>query len=190
MTDIQSIPTEYSGILFRSRLEARWASTFDGLGWPWEYEPIQLNGYVPDFILTFHKPMLVEVKPVFSADECREHAEKIDRSGWDKEAIILGATIKMGGGSSGSGLGYYKQFCCVTPSEFLWDGADFFKCTNCREFSFCHQQWKYECVARGCYDGDHYLGDRDAAVNELERIWREAANLVRYEARRAHHFTR
>jgi hypothetical protein len=53
---IASIPTEYSGILFRSRLEARWAVFFTNLGLTWMYEPQKLtlfNGvrYIPDFYL-------------------------------------------------------------------------------------------------------------------------------------------
>jgi hypothetical protein len=35
---IQAIETPYKGILFRSRLEARWAVFFDALGISWEYE--------------------------------------------------------------------------------------------------------------------------------------------------------
>lgn len=34
-----AIPTEYKGITFRSKLEARWAVFFDTLGIEWEYEP-------------------------------------------------------------------------------------------------------------------------------------------------------
>ena len=44
-----NIPTKYNGINFRSRLEARWAAFFDQLKWEWEYEPIDLNGWIPDF---------------------------------------------------------------------------------------------------------------------------------------------
>lgn len=48
--------TRYSGITFRSRLEARWAVFFDKLGLKWEYEPegFQLDqgvGYLPDFFV-------------------------------------------------------------------------------------------------------------------------------------------
>lgn len=35
---IQAIETHYKGYRFRSRLEARWAIVFDGLGVDWEYE--------------------------------------------------------------------------------------------------------------------------------------------------------
>ena len=58
--DIASIPTQYNGTLFRSRLEARWAVFFDLMRIKWEYEPQcfeQDDGdcviqYLPDFYLT------------------------------------------------------------------------------------------------------------------------------------------
>jgi hypothetical protein len=58
--DIAAIPTEYDGILFKSRLEARWAVFFDLMRIKWEYEPQcfeQDDGecviqYLPDFYLT------------------------------------------------------------------------------------------------------------------------------------------
>ena len=49
-----SIPTiGVREIQFRSRLEAQWASVFEQLMWNWEYEPFDMNGYIPDFIITF-----------------------------------------------------------------------------------------------------------------------------------------
>ena len=48
---ISAHPTQYAGVNFRSRLEARWAAFFDLRGWHWEYEPIDLQGWVPDFRL-------------------------------------------------------------------------------------------------------------------------------------------
>lgn len=46
-----AIPTMYAGIQFRSRLEATWAAMFDNLGIRWEYEPVDLDGYIPDFVI-------------------------------------------------------------------------------------------------------------------------------------------
>ena len=50
-----AIETRYAGILFRSRIEARWALFFDTLGVPYEYEKegFDLDGlrYLPDFWL-------------------------------------------------------------------------------------------------------------------------------------------
>lgn len=44
-----SIPTRYRNTNFRSRLEARWAAFADLAGWQWRYEPIDLDGWIPDF---------------------------------------------------------------------------------------------------------------------------------------------
>jgi hypothetical protein len=61
---IKNKPTFYKGIRFRSRLEAQWAAFFDKMGWKWEYEPFDLEGWSPDFLLDAADPILVEVKPI------------------------------------------------------------------------------------------------------------------------------
>ncbi len=53
---IDAIPTIYAGTNFRSRLEADWARTLDGLGIVWKYEPELITlpsgaQYLPDFWL-------------------------------------------------------------------------------------------------------------------------------------------
>lgn len=53
---IRAIETRYNGHRFRSRLEARWAVFFDGLGVPYEYEKEGFDlgaagQYLPDFWL-------------------------------------------------------------------------------------------------------------------------------------------
>ena len=88
---IAPIRTLYKGVTFRSQLEARWAAWFDQNGTKWEYEPVQMGNWLPDFrIETQNEKTCVEVKPVdeFPADV----AEKIDRSNWRGRAMILGRT--------------------------------------------------------------------------------------------------
>ena len=62
---IKAIPTRYAGVQFRSRLEARWAAFFDKIGWSWEYEPFDLDGWTPDFSIkqVDGERVLIEVKP-------------------------------------------------------------------------------------------------------------------------------
>lgn len=97
-------PTRYEGVQFRSRLEARWAAYFDLIGWGWEYEPVDLNGWVPDFRLTLpptkthpdeyygvkyvrdHRPF-VEIKPVESLGDFP--LEKIEASVGHAETEVL-----------------------------------------------------------------------------------------------------
>jgi len=65
---VKVLETEYRGIRFRSRLEARWAVFFDQLEIEYEYEPEGFEfddgtRYLPDFWLpTFDGGMYVEVK--------------------------------------------------------------------------------------------------------------------------------
>lgn len=64
---VRSIPTEYGGILFRSKLEADHARFFDNkkIKWAYESEGFDLNGlwYLPDFWLPEHR-VVVEVKGI------------------------------------------------------------------------------------------------------------------------------
>lgn len=64
---ISAIPTQYNGVSFRSRLEARWAMFFDLVSLSWEYEPEAFNDgkgtlYLPDFWLP-EPELFVEIKP-------------------------------------------------------------------------------------------------------------------------------
>lgn len=54
--DIEAIPTTYGGTIFRSRLEARWATFLDSHHITWQYEPQTITlpsgtVYIPDFWL-------------------------------------------------------------------------------------------------------------------------------------------
>lgn len=66
----QAKPTEYRGVNFRSRSEARLAVCFDAAGWKWEYEPhwaaMSVKGWTPDFWLDAgnkNRNYLIEYKP-------------------------------------------------------------------------------------------------------------------------------
>ena len=86
-----NIPTTgIQGIRFRSRIEAQWAEMFTKLGWDWEYEPIDLNGYIPDFIIKFpYKHLLVEVKGDTDIKHIEQYADKIIKSGWNGEFLLV-----------------------------------------------------------------------------------------------------
>ena len=48
MAMIKAIQTEYNGIKFRSRLEARWAVFFDAVGVTWGFRPrAELESFRP-----------------------------------------------------------------------------------------------------------------------------------------------
>ena len=56
----------YRGVPMRSQLEAQWATVFDFLGVPWQYEPRTFRtpqgGYVPDFLVGRVRPWWLEIK--------------------------------------------------------------------------------------------------------------------------------
>lgn len=101
---IPSHPTKYGGILFRSRLEARYAALWDLLGLHWEYENLELDSYVPDFLVDVAlypgpdkqptMPTLIEVKPVWTPEEYETPISKIALSGWTGPAIVVGSTVR------------------------------------------------------------------------------------------------
>lgn len=91
-----AIPTMYAGVLFRSRLEARYACLFDTLGWAWSYEPTDFSGWIPDFRLMGDTDLLVEVKPIRSILEDKGHEAVMDvwRSApADAHVVLLGDDI-------------------------------------------------------------------------------------------------
>jgi len=87
------IPTEYAGIRFRSRLEAKWAAFFDLMGWRWTYEPFDLAGYIPDFSIAATVPLLVEVKPATTREQLETAAERIVAAGWVEPFVVVGADL-------------------------------------------------------------------------------------------------
>lgn len=94
-----SRPQRYSGTLFRSTLEARWAFCFDCLGIAWEYEPHTFHfqwgatrvAYCPDFRLGGQ--LYCEVKPNLSDEELApylaEWTEKWDAFTSPRQPLLL-----------------------------------------------------------------------------------------------------
>lgn len=87
----------------RSQLEARYAILFDLLGLHWSYEPIELQGYIPDYLLDteiwckpqVRGPVLFEVRPHLHKEDYRESINKIAKSGWRGPAIVGGAIVDV-----------------------------------------------------------------------------------------------
>ena len=81
--------TEYAGTTFRSQLEARWAAYFDRRGIEWQYEPVRLSGWTPDFRLVLDGgEAYAEVKPV--SEFPMDVAQRVLGAGWTGDIVILG----------------------------------------------------------------------------------------------------
>lgn len=118
-------PTVFAGVQFRSRLEARWAAFFSLLDWDWQYEPVDLNGYVPDFFVrskpaTDAAPLLVEVKPALVEADYLAPYEKIRRSGWRGDAVVVGIGLLSSDCGQGAAIGNFvcdADYSGCTPSR-------------------------------------------------------------------------
>jgi hypothetical protein len=181
---IKAIPTTYRGVEFRSRLEAKWAVMFDLLEWPWEYEPIDLDGYIPDFIIKWsHGHTLCEVKPATTTSELLEAVPKIEQSGWRGEALIVGASIGRGDTYPELGLVSARSDAAeqwehpLVPNEpsWWWGSALIHHCAQCWSYSIHHEHAGWQCRACGAHDGDRFLMSIDVSGK-----WAQATNAVKY----------
>lgn len=141
--NIKAHPTIYSGVNFRSRLEATWAAFFDLIKWNWEYEPYDLNGWTPDFLVTIpcnhsecgrnHK-ILIEVKPYdtieqFSGHKCMDflwglHRETDIQIPADSSAAFgINPNVTYWEMAHGAGGGIYDINVYFSNSEDLWKKA-------------------------------------------------------------------
>lgn len=179
-----AIPTMYAGVQFRSRLEAKWAAFFDRLSWPWEYEPIDLNGYIPDFILTFAAgPLLVEVKPSLVLDDLHHHTAKIDTSGWSEHALVVGARIFPGEDVEGvvfgpARAGLYKTVQGRSGARFypgIWNPITTGSCSTCHHSLVSGETGR--CLSCGQWDTVSYFGDEPA----LLKAFTDAGNATQWK---------
>lgn len=92
---MESLETEYNDILFRSRLEARWAILFDSLNLEWVYEPecyilSNQKKYTPDFYIPKYD-LNVEIKPNFEWLNNKYHIERYKL--FNKPILILSGSF-------------------------------------------------------------------------------------------------
>ncbi len=84
-----SVRTEYGGITFRSRLEARWAVFFDALGIRYFYEPhISSLRCFPDFWLPSLQAY-IEIKPNSQKKDARAETKARDLAKYTKKRVYL-----------------------------------------------------------------------------------------------------
>ena len=202
---IKAIPTEYNSVVFRSRLEAKWAAFFDLCNWSWEYEPFDIEGWVPDFIIRGkNNNLLVEVKPLTWSNNEKENyfklfesrvVEKLFHSNRE-EVLLLGAYPIGDDNFWGSSFGLLVQayedkiFGGETPiySDHLPDlPPQSFSMRGYSDHAVLNfgKSYKYDISGAeghytfrlGCeYEGDHHLNP--TKKTELERLWRTASNTV------------
>lgn len=189
--NIKAIPTTYACINFRSRLEAKWAAFFDLVGWRWQYEPTDFNGWIPDFAIYGKRTVYVEVKPVVEFP-C-EVADKIDQSGCNNSVLIVGETIPLV-----QRWAEYDMFfvfaceeyeCCAGwfrdqffPSSHNWSWRPAF--FSCNDSCLGLYSFDFPCY-RDLLSGS-LVSERVEAASKCvtSHAWRKACNQVQWKPRR------
>jgi len=184
--NVPAIPTLFNGIRYRSRLEAQWAAFFTRLEWPFQYEPFDLKQYIPDFVLQFEAvkedgwprggPVIVEVKPLSTYGALRDfNTSKIDRSGWEGDALLVGV-------SPFGNAGYHYPVLGLVRQEGYWDDANYHFCLDCKRPSFHHASLVWHCYVCGAYSGNDLLADGWSHDQHWTPKWNAAKNDVQWAA--------
>lgn len=185
MYKLAAIPTLYRGVQFRSRLEARWAVMFDLMGWSWDYEPFDAQGYIPDFRINEQHPTIIEVKPIgdildsngfFAWGQWEAVAKKIRAAGIQDFTIVgskphdVSHLVKVSACLLGTTESYYEHedgrreptLSAVPMGLCLAEGCGIFspsiyRCMSCGK----------ECT--------------EAPFKTIDNLWKAAGNAVQYK---------
>jgi hypothetical protein len=170
-TAVRGIRTTYAGTRFRSRLEARWAAFFDLVGWEWTYEPFDIEGWIPDFLIHGDKPVLVEIGPCASLFEYRQKADKPLRYR-DRPTVVLGISpIALPDQKAGLMVNEFRDRGDGAPSGSA--PAYWFLCSTCHLLTIFGDD-----VDRPC---GHKLGaPHSAPPRWLHDLWAQAGNAVQW----------
>lgn len=164
---MRAVPRRYSGVEFRSTLEAEWAFNLDLLDIAWSYEPIAVHldgiNYLPDFWLPQINTWLEIKGPgVPGADKVdRLRAHVLDGGDdWFQPTtyVVLGLAPLNG----------RMTFKVSSAGDDSWsDYGALAECRNCRGRWFMDYTASFGC--RCCHhgDGDHHL----ASINYSGDPW-------------------
>lgn len=79
----------------RSLLEAKWATFFDLLKWGGEYEPFDLSGWIPDFVIPGRRTILVDVKPdiYFPTKTARKMEQAVKDTQFARDELLIATSV-------------------------------------------------------------------------------------------------
>ena len=197
---IKPIPTRYRGTLFDSRTEARWAAFLDKLGVDWSYQPFDLNGWFPDFLLTFpavqysngngetalttKREFLVEVKPI---TEFHQPTAERMRTAHQEATILLGREPAANEDGDHLRIGWwvddfpdeeYSEDWWHDTTEIAGDEVIMGMCSTCHQMSPCSAVHSYHC--RRCGSNPGFPVEEPQG---LQRLWAAALNDTKYRPR-------
>jgi hypothetical protein len=102
----------YNRLLFKTKLEARWAAFFDLAGWEWHVNPVSVDDWSPDFRVTFEcghsecggsHTLLVAVLPISKIENFEFHPCLSYRYGVPDRFKGEGQSAEDGGAAFGNG---------------------------------------------------------------------------------------
>jgi hypothetical protein len=175
--NIKAIETKFKGYTFRSRLEARWAAMFELLGWQWDYEPVDFNGWIPDFAIYGKTLVYVEFP--------QDVADRIGRSGCKDEVLILGQRPEI---KSEDEIWEEKHFFGWLGEHYEDDEMEWGLCPigyfwppEPRQpwIGFCSLYGGYDDRITGKYDGSHPIDAKEKVVE----LWARAHEATRWMAK-------
>lgn len=169
---IAAHPTRYKNTIFRARLEARWAAFFDLWGdehitsrdfWQsWQYEPLDLDGWTPDFMFRSGGTRTwVEVKPFDSLAQWDEVTQKIKSALRYDEPDAEAAAALVEAGADWAKRRRIMSEWCHRRGEFFRLGLN----PNCAFLD---------------WGGDVFHKEQERAL----QLWEEAGNLTRYQPKK------
>lgn len=185
--DIKPKPTTYNGVEFRSRLESKWASFFDLVGWDWTYEPGEVNGYNPDFFIRCNSmsyptnTIIVEVKPslFLTKDEKNSILNKYKN---EKAHILILTDMPFYAANfcgNGPAIGIGSQYSPdIDASEWLHTELYDLEMKSLNDIGSSYMSYDgmiYGEVERKCFID---LGSSEEDV--LNLTWKEAGNIVKF----------
>ena len=190
--EIPAKPTMYNGISFRSRLESKWAAFFDLTEWQWEYEPSEINGYNPDFIIKctsgYYKTntIIIEVKPSVMAT--KEELHKFYNKYKNVPAHLLFLTDMPFTEKSQTDeaivvIGWGRQYNPELNGEIPPENALVtieMKCEN----DFGSTLFQYDGMVHGLIERKYFLVKTDSLYDFIIRRWKQAGNMVQFKVKR------
>ncbi len=169
--NIKAIPTMYNEVQFRSRLEATWAAFFDLCEWEWDYEPIDLNGWIPDFILHGNDDVYIEVKPYKEAEEWNDVIDKIFNTGIEEQILLLGVSPFYFDDTYELSIGW----TILDPLDYL-SSAIFFYIKDIRKYDFSESSTFYDDRTGIMYNCNCFYHNSDPMP-----LWKKAKNITQWK---------
>ena len=172
--NFNAIRTKYKGILYRSRLEAKWAVMFELFGWRVQYEPYDLMGWIPDFEINEAKRVLCEVRPYLTLEEWEERIREIETAApQEPQDVLL--------------LSYDPHCCYLGEGQRDWPERAYGRAVwtyRGDRIGLTHEFQGYHDRITGVYDGNQWSIEEDLALGvmtyTIDDLWAEAGNRTQW----------